>query len=48
MRGGSKISFLADTVVEEILGDHCVEGVRVRDARTVEGRVLPWMDSSWP
>ena len=35
-----KISFLADTVVEEVLGDHSVEGVRVRYAKTGQGRIL--------
>ncbi len=39
-RAELKISFLADTVVEEILGEHSVEGVRVRDARSGRERVL--------
>lgn len=39
-RGEPKISFLAEMVVEEILGDHSVEGVRVRDARTGGRHVL--------
>ena len=39
-RGEPRISFLAETVVEEILGDHSVEGVRVKDTRTGGGRVL--------
>ncbi len=39
-RGEPKISFLADTVIEEILGGHSVEGVRVRDARTGREHVL--------
>ena len=35
-----KISFLAETVVEEVLGHHSVEGVRVRDVGTGGVRVL--------
>ena len=35
-----KISFLTDAVVEEVLGGHSVEGVRVKDARTGRRRVL--------
>jgi len=31
-----KITILTDTVVEEILGDDCVEGVRVRNTKTGE------------
>ncbi len=40
VRGEPKISFLTNAVVEEVLGDHSVEGVRVRDVKTGEGRVL--------
>jgi thioredoxin reductase (NADPH) len=36
-----KIRFLWNTVVEDILGDHTVEGVRVRDVQTGEVRDLP-------
>ena len=36
-----KISFLWDSVVEQVLGDHKVTGVRVRNARTGEVRDLP-------
>ena len=39
-RGEPKISFLTDAVVEEVLGGHSVEGVRVKDARSGEVRVL--------
>lgn len=39
-REESKISFLTDTVVEEVLGGYSVEGVRVRDARSGGRRVL--------
>ena len=35
-----KISFLTDAVVEEVLGEYSVEGLRVRDAGTGKGRVL--------
>ncbi|MCU0272909.1 MAG: thioredoxin-disulfide reductase [Acidimicrobiales bacterium] len=35
-----KIRFLWNTVVEDILGDHTVEGVRVRDVQTGEVRDL--------
>jgi thioredoxin reductase (NADPH) len=35
-----KIRFLWNTVVEDILGDHKVEGIRVRDVRTDEVRDL--------
>ncbi|MDP9486573.1 MAG: FAD-dependent oxidoreductase [Actinomycetota bacterium] len=40
-RAEPKISFLAGTVVEEVLGERSVEGVRVRDTRTGGMRVLP-------
>ena len=36
-----KISFRYDSVVEEVLGDKTVEGVRVRNVRTGETAVLP-------
>lgn len=36
-----KIEFLLDSTVEEILGQHNVEGVRVRHRLTAEERVLP-------
>ena len=39
-RGEPRISFLKDTVVEEVLGHHSVEGVRVRDVGTGGVRVL--------
>ncbi|MDP9477755.1 MAG: FAD-dependent oxidoreductase, partial [Actinomycetota bacterium] len=39
-RGEPRISFLTGTAVEEVLGDHSVEGMRVRDARTGAGRIL--------
>ena len=35
-----KISFLTDTVVEEVLGDSSVEGVRIKNAKTGEVREL--------
>ena len=35
-----KISFLTNAVVEDILGDVCVVGVRIRDTRTGETSVL--------
>ncbi len=35
-----KISFLADAVVEEVLGERSVEGLRVRDTRTGGERVF--------
>ncbi len=39
-RGEPKISFLADTTVEEVMGDHSVEGVRIRGTRTGKVCVL--------
>jgi len=36
-----KISFRFDTVVEEVLGNKTVEGVRIRNVRTRESVVLP-------
>ena len=36
-----KIRFLWNTVVEDVLGDHKVEGIRVRDVQTGEVRDLP-------
>ncbi len=36
-----KISFRFDTVVEEVLGDQTVEGVRLRNVRSGESAVLP-------
>ncbi len=36
-----KISFRYDTVVEEVLGDKTVDGVRIRNVRTGEAAVLP-------
>ncbi len=35
-----KITFLTDTVVEEILGENSVEGIRVRNAKTGEEETL--------
>ncbi|MBA2344167.1 MAG: thioredoxin-disulfide reductase [Rubrobacter sp.] len=40
-RKNSKISFLTDTVVEEVLGENNVEGVRVKDVNTGEEREIP-------
>ena len=39
-RKNPKISFLTDTVIEEVLGDTSVEGVRVKDVKTGEEREL--------
>ena len=39
-RNNPKITFLTDTVVEEILGDDSVEGVRVKNARTGEEQTV--------
>ncbi len=39
-RAEPKISFLTDTVVEEVLGDFSVEGLRTRDVETDEEDVL--------
>ena len=40
-RNHPKISFRFDTVVEEVLGDKTVEGLRIRNTRTGESTVLP-------
>ena len=37
-RKNEKISFITDTVVEEVLGETCVEGVRLRNVKTGEVR----------
>ncbi len=37
----SKISFIWDTVVEEILGEQAVEGLRLRNVKTGEESILP-------
>jgi thioredoxin reductase (NADPH) len=39
-RKNPKISFLTDTVVEDVLGDSSVEGVRIKNAKTGEVREL--------
>lgn len=39
-RGEPKFPSFTDAVVEEVLGDYSVEGVRARDLRTGGGRVL--------
>ena len=39
-RNNPKISFLTDTVVEDVLGDNAVEGVRVKNVNTGEERTL--------
>ncbi len=39
-RAEPKISFLAETVVEEVLGDHSVEGVCITDTRSGGERIL--------
>ncbi len=39
-RNNPKITFLTDTVVEEILGEDSVEGVRVRNTRTGEEQTI--------
>ena len=39
-RKNPKISFMTDTVIEEVLGDTSVEGVRVKDVKTGEEREL--------
>lgn len=36
-----KISFLFDTIVEEVLGEKTVEGLRLRNVRTEKSSVLP-------
>jgi len=40
-RENPKISFVWDTVVEEIIGSEAVEGVRVRNVKTGEEKVVP-------
>jgi len=39
-RNNPKISFLTDTVVEDVLGDNAVEGVRVKNVNTGEEQTL--------
>ncbi|HEX6709066.1 MAG TPA: FAD-dependent oxidoreductase, partial [Rubrobacter sp.] len=39
-RKNPKITFITDTVVEEILGDDCVEGVRIKNTKTGEERTI--------
>ena len=39
-RNNPKITFVTDTVVEEVLGKDAVEGVRVRNTKTGEGRTI--------
>jgi len=39
-RNNPKITFLTDTVVEEVLGDDSVEGVRVKNAKTGEEQTV--------
>jgi thioredoxin reductase (NADPH) len=39
-RDNEKITFLTDTVVEDVLGEDSVEGIRIRNAKTGEERDL--------
>jgi thioredoxin reductase (NADPH) len=40
-RRNPKIEFLFDSIIEEVVGERVVEGVRVRNVKTGESRVLP-------
>ena len=39
-RRDPKVTFLTDTVVEDVLGEHLVEGLRIKDMRTGEEDIL--------
>ena len=39
-RKNPKITFVTDTIVEEILGEDCVEGLRIKNTKTGEERTV--------